>query len=499
MKYLRSYKKFIDFKNKKSNSSDFYFHNLGKSTNKSIFECGLISEGFKNRDIILLKENLNFYKLDELIIESIYENINNISEELNLGSIWNTTKNIWNKGVKIIGDTFNNFKEFLKKIGDVIGNIFKKVTEAFKKLWEVTKNVSVSLIKGVKKWVLSSSKESALNTLAETVSDNQFSRETTEVVNDLKSVKSKFTSGEVGSMSDETKKKMEEEAKEYDGVNNLDEIKGLIEESYNPKSINSVRRVYYSLKGYLLEGHSIDQLSQLIFEAEEYKEGDTVKYKTQKGDELEKEIVRIEGDNFFFKDKEGNEFSKKKEEIISKVETDLPKKVTGKMGIMGWIVECFKLITKPIEYLVNQSLKFGVNGILILISGFARNGFNNGYKYKKFGPVVSKVNEIVSGESEEEEEEEIQVQGPQDEEDDKGKSNITKNKKLNNILGDITKVLAPILGQVLCACFEAQVGPVLTVLKYTLLVVSAIELISALCEKGVVKGSVCQIANFKFA
>lgn len=62
----------------------------------------------------------------------------------------------------------------------------------------------------------------------------------------------------------------------------------------------------------------------------------------------------------------------------------------------------------------------------------------------------------------------------------------------------ISKLLMPILGQVLCMCFEAQVGPVLTVLKYVLLVVSAVELVSALCKKGLVKGPVCQISSFSF-
>ena len=120
MKYIRSYKKFKDFKNKNSQSSEFYFYNLGKKTNLSIFECGLISDGFRERDIVVLKENINFYKMDDLLIETIYQNLKNkniISEEIiNLTSVWNTTKNVWNKGVKFLGDTFNNFKEFLKKI-----------------------------------------------------------------------------------------------------------------------------------------------------------------------------------------------------------------------------------------------------------------------------------------------------------------------------------------------------------------------------------------------
>lgn len=48
--------------------------------------------------------------------------------------------------------------------------------------------------------------------------------------------------------------------------------------------------------------------------------GDIVKYKKEDGKEAESEIIRIEGDNFFFKDSEGNEFSKEIKEIIGKVE-----------------------------------------------------------------------------------------------------------------------------------------------------------------------------------
>jgi hypothetical protein len=52
----------------------------------------------------------------------------------------------------------------------------------------------------------------------------------------------------------------------------------------------------------------------------EYKSGDIVKYKLSKGGEGEKEIIKIEGDRFFFKSKDGKELSALLKSITGKVE-----------------------------------------------------------------------------------------------------------------------------------------------------------------------------------
>lgn len=52
----------------------------------------------------------------------------------------------------------------------------------------------------------------------------------------------------------------------------------------------------------------------------EFKVGDIVKYKRDNGEKAENEIVKIEGDKIFFKDKDGKEFSKTESDIVSKVE-----------------------------------------------------------------------------------------------------------------------------------------------------------------------------------
>jgi len=54
----------------------------------------------------------------------------------------------------------------------------------------------------------------------------------------------------------------------------------------------------------------------------EFKVGDVVKYKRDNGEEAENEIIKVEGDNIFFKDKEGKEFSKTFGDILSKVDKE---------------------------------------------------------------------------------------------------------------------------------------------------------------------------------
>lgn len=62
----------------------------------------------------------------------------------------------------------------------------------------------------------------------------------------------------------------------------------------------------------------------------EYKAGDIVKYKKDNGEEAQSEIIKIEGDKVYFKDKDGKEFSKDKKDLTGKVEGKEEDKDKGK-------------------------------------------------------------------------------------------------------------------------------------------------------------------------
>lgn len=443
MKYISSYEKFKEKKIIKSN-----FYRKGKNSQKSIFEYGLLSEGFSTEAVNEFSSKVNFRKLDNLIIENLFSNFNKKDEFKFLNNIWTQTKNIWGAGIKLFGSVYNNFKDFLKNIKNVIGSFFKKIAEMFRVLWEILKTTGSSLIKGLKNSVMGNLGGGVVKTASEIIGDDKFTEESVEMGSDLKTIKDKFLKGRIGNQSDELKDKLEDEAKDYDGVDNLDDVEKLAKESFNIYSKENFKKVYYCLKGYVLEGNN---MNDLILEADD-------------------------------------------------------KKVTGKMGVMGFFVEAIKLVMSPLKWLMNQALKLGVNGALMVVSAVARGGWNKKYNYKLFGNSLVKVVELVEG-GDDKNKKEGEVKTPEGEGEFKAPQgadesleeaeDINKSKKLAAIFGNIAKVLAPIFGAMLVKYLEAQLGPVIWILKYTLLAVSVFELIKILCQKNLVKGKVCGLVNFQ--
>lgn len=121
-----------------------------------------------------------------------------------------------------------------------------------------------------------------------------------------------------------------------------------------------------------------------IAEAEEaeYKAGDKVRYKMKDGGEAEKEIVRVEGDNIFFKDKEGNEFSKAKSDIAGKAEgagakawggfakwfLDMEQATPPEKGKAVWwiklILKVVSLLLSPVVKALEVAAKFVASNVL---------------------------------------------------------------------------------------------------------------------------------------
>jgi hypothetical protein len=159
------------------------------------------------------------------------------------------------------------------------------------------------------------------------------------------------------------------------------------------------------------------------------------------------------------------------------------------MGVMGFFIEAIKLILKPMDYIVNMGIKLGANGLLMVISAISRGGWKNSYNYKSVGNTIVEVKNIVEGFTEEEEEDDV-TEGGLD-----AAKDLEKSKKLEKILGDVSKVIAPILGALLMKYLEAQFGPVITILKYILMVYSVLRLVKFLCEKNKLKGKVCNLVS----
>lgn len=422
MKHIRNFEKFKE--NRKNykvseNKSENYYYNLGKKSNKSIFELELLSEGYSAETVSTINENFSFQKIDNKIVDCIWEYLNSgtetkldlLTEELTVmgkslpsfADMYSGVKGFVDKGIEIGKTAIKSFKDFISNIGNIVKNLFQKIKGFFSKLWEAAKPKMTSALDVIKKSVTGGSVDKMKSAVDAMSSDNG-QKEITMLSDDLKKVCGRFSSGDVGNMSDEAAQKIEDEAGEYKDVEGDPDIEKLMQESLEVKS--TINKIYYSIKGFISDGGTLNEINNAIFEAEEkkpeLKEGDEVTYKNKDGIEVTKPILRIEGEDAIFKAKDGSEFKKpltdlkKSEGATKKIITGFVGEEPEKKGVFGWLVEAVGFVFNPIVKIKELSIKGGTNSICMGISALAR-GLKNMTKYVVIGAIAGLVYHIVHG------------------------------------------------------------------------------------------------------
>jgi len=135
----------------------------------------------------------------------------------------------------------------------------------------------------------------------------------------------------------ERKDKLESMNSEIDGIiqktNDLQKSE-LIKIGVDKKIADSMSTIITSINSMSDKAKEIDDKAIADAKASEtvieYKVGDIVKYKRENGEEAQSEIIKIEGDKVFFKDKDGKEFTKDKKDLTGKVEAGEEKKEEDK-------------------------------------------------------------------------------------------------------------------------------------------------------------------------
>ena len=424
MKHIRN---FEGFKEKRKNqviseNVTNYYYKLGKSCNKSIFEMELVSEGYSIEFVNSINESLQFSKIDNKIIDCVWESLQEgtetkldlLTEELTifgkkvptLGDMYNGVSNLVDKGIEIGKSAIGSFKDFIKNIGNIVKNLFSKIKAFFAKVWEAFKP-KLTAAMGVIKKAVGGGSTGKMKSAVDAMSSDNGQQEISSLSEDLSKVCGKFSSGNVGNMSEESAKHLQDEAGEYKGLENDADIEKVMQESLERKA--SVGKIYYSIKGFLSEGGRIDELDA-VFEAEEteekveLKEGDKVTYTSKDGKKVTKSILRIEGDNAVFaSDKDGSEFTKPVSDLEKKGEGAGKKVLSGfvgaepeKKGVFGWLVESVGFVFNPLVKIKETLIKGGTNGICMMISALAR-GLKNMAKYIVIGVIAGLVYHIVHG------------------------------------------------------------------------------------------------------
>ena len=305
MKHVRN---FENFKKNRAHQQTLesadnnYYYNKGKSYSRSIFEMEMIKEGFSETSISMLNEGYSLKKIDHKIIDCVYEyfktgaetGIELLTEELTVAGykipsfadMYKGASNVIDKGIQFGKTVVKNFSDFLKNIGNIVKNLFSKIKTFFMKVWEIFKPKIVAAMGFIKKTVMGATPGDKMKNAADKLKSDAGINEMNVLSEDLKKVCAKFSSGNIGNMSEESARHLEGEAAEYEDIEGDPEIEQLMQESLERKG--SVGKIFYSIKGYLLEGGSIEELDS-VFEAEEvkveFKEGDEVTYKNKEGKE----------------------------------------------------------------------------------------------------------------------------------------------------------------------------------------------------------------------
>jgi hypothetical protein len=309
MKYLKRYEKFLN-ENVKNISKNIdkelllVENQVLRDFSSSLWSMSLSSEVFSIEEKEFIKENLLNSNID-LVREGWFADTIQAgwdkAKEVG-GKVWDTIKS----KVDIIK---NNIKSLCAGIADFIKSFFTSISSTISSksaaLKEKVKAVFPEKVKGTLQKAKPNDEELGSEL-------KQLSATNKHVVDHISSKKL------FGSSID---------AADDSVINSATEQAGKVEDELKNDSLNHD----------ILKSFYITEADEV-----EYKVGDTVKYKMKDGGEAEKEIVKIDGDNIFFKDKEGKEFSKPKSDILGgskEGSKDKGKVATAWGGFAKWFLD----------------------------------------------------------------------------------------------------------------------------------------------------------------
>jgi gas vesicle protein len=313
MKYLKRYESFM---NQTFNDVNI---NIDKSLSivekqvlndfsVNFWDLSLNSSVFTNEEKTFIKENLMSNKVDLV----------------NEGWLGDTLGQVWDKAKEVGGKIYDKVKEKITIIKDNIKNLVSGIADFIKNLFKSLGNSIVTKSATLKEKVKTEFPAKVKTILDQKKPDPKVLK---NEIDELKAtydhlkltVAAGLLSGSIDSSDDTV----------------ISDAEGQIGELENELKAESQNHDILSAF-YITEAEKVEV---------EYKVGDKVKYKRDNGEEVEKEIVKIEGDNIFFTDKEGKEFSKPKTDIIGKSQ-GVGAKVWG--GFSKWFLD-MEQSTPPVK------------------------------------------------------------------------------------------------------------------------------------------------------
>jgi gas vesicle protein len=316
MKYLKRYERFVNENIKFAN------HNIDK--NLMIVEKQVLNDFSNSFWDMSLKSSIFSKEEKEFIKESL---ITIKVDLINEGWLTDTLGEVWNKAKEVGGKVWDKIKSKISIIKDNIKNLCSGISDFIKEMFKSIGNSLITKSQSLKEKVKTEFPQKVKSVLEKNKPKDE------DLGNELKQLSV-------------TSKHLTESVKVGLFSKNID----VADDSIISGAEAQVGELEAELK---TESLNNDILSAFyITEADdagvEYKVGDTVKYKRDNGEEVEKEIIKIEGDTFFFKDKDGNEFSKQKSDIISKSTGSTGVVAKAWSGFAKWFLD-MEQATPPVD------------------------------------------------------------------------------------------------------------------------------------------------------
>lgn len=358
MKYLKRYESFMNnvFSDVNINidkSLSIVEKQVLNDFSINFWDLSLNSSVFTEEEKSFIKENLMSNKVDLV----------------NEGWLGDTLGQVWDKAKEVGGQVWDKVKSKITIIKDNIKNLVAGIADFIKNLF---KSIGTSIMS--KASAQQAKLKTEFPTKAKAILDQKKpdEKELTNEIDQLKAtydhlkntIASGLLTGSIDASDDTVIKDAEGQIGELES-----ELKA---ESSN----HDILKAFY------------------ITEAEEapveYKVGDKVKYKRDNGEEVEKEITKIEGDNIFFTDKEGKEFSKPKTDIVGKSQgvagkvwggfakwfLDMEQATPPEKGKAVWwlklVLKVVGLVLSPIVKALEVAVKFAASNILKCASAAAK-------------------------------------------------------------------------------------------------------------------------------
>lgn len=319
MNYIRDYKSFVKSVRKQVPIIEKQIFN---QFSNSICEMSLRSSVFTEDERLFIKENLMNHKFDLLKEEFVIKDF---------------FKDVYDNSKKVGGKMFSTIKEKLLKIKEGMKSLISGVVKFFESIIKSLFNISQNNVKNI----TTQFKQPIDNKIVELLSQKKINKE--ELKNDLSNIKQ-----------------------------TTDFLRDKFIVSFNKKIETIDDKVISDAEAEVsniedeLKLESFDILRSFYLINEEFEVGDRVSYTRDNGETAEKEIVKIDGDNVFFKDKEGKEFTKNISDI--KVVKGVSDKV---LDAKDWFIKWFldmKKTSPPEEGKTKWWIKLVLKVILLLLA-----------------------------------------------------------------------------------------------------------------------------------